>query len=129
MLTRQEVFDKVVIGARKQRKHSKTSSRGGISTICKYHTDTGLKCFIGMLISDNLYHKNMEGRPVNELFDHFPYKMEEAGLNEKDAQFYMRLQAIHDARTPVRSWERAFEVFAKKWDLKITKEGKRLDEK
>jgi hypothetical protein len=58
-LTRQQMFDAVIVGLMKQGKPA-MADRG-----CSYRTPNGLRCGIGMLIPDKEYDEEMEGDIVS----------------------------------------------------------------
>ena len=64
-MTQQEIFDTVVNGLRKQNCQSWDEASGG----CMYRGDNGAKCAVGLLLPDELYHRSMEGKSVDELPD------------------------------------------------------------
>ena len=121
MRSRQELFDIVVIGARKQRERCVDPLD---EETCLYRNRNGLKCFIGMLISDEDYKKIFDEDCIslNIVLD----QIEEFKLiNIQDSYFLEKLQEIHD-QNPVEKWEEKFKRFAQTWKLKITSQGEKL---
>lgn len=80
--TAQEVFDQVVNHLRKQNKQAMSNSK-----CCYRHGD--LKCAAGCLISDDEYHKNMEGSTWFILIDRFR-------ISTAHQDLIFMLQDIHD---------------------------------
>lgn len=96
-----EIIDRVIAGFTAQ---GKFSTRDMDQTVCLYRGPNGCKCAIGMLIPDELYDKNMEGRSLyafwhrdNE-FIGFASVFQKAGLpaEPENCWFYTHLQQIHD---------------------------------
>lgn len=61
-MTRQQVFDAVVLGMSKQKAIAINESGG-----CQYRTNDGRKCAIGILLPDELYSTNIEANSVSDL--------------------------------------------------------------
>lgn len=84
----QDIFDQVVTHLLKQNKQALAPNGA-----CKYHTDSGLKCAVGCLISDDEYYPDMDnGLSISKI----------TGLcytNEK-YKLLSRLQLIHDRQEP-----------------------------
>ena len=111
MKTKQEIFDTVLRGMRKQGKPSVGSDGFG----CYYRSPDGCKCGIGMLIADEDYRPYFDGRLTNNkvailiLGDHirsvaFVQALHNAGVDgsERDMLwFLMNLQDAHDNAAPV----------------------------
>lgn len=75
--------------------------------ICAYRGRKGLKCAIGALFPDSLYHKDMdaEGLGVSDLIVNYPevakHLKAEYGVNSKeDRAFLSRFQSLHDRHQP-----------------------------
>lgn len=63
-MTKQEIFEKVVIHLRNQGRRATGKSHPMAASKCKYRTSDGLKCGIGCLIPDELYDPSFEGKSV-----------------------------------------------------------------
>jgi hypothetical protein len=92
----QEIFDTVATHLFKQGKRSTDQSR------CRYHGENGLKCAVGVLVSDDVYFPEMdEGNKtikslVEQNEDKFPdWFKDNLGLLQT-------LQSVHDKQ---RNWE------------------------
>ncbi len=77
-----------------------------------------LKCAIGCLIPDNLYHPDMEGKRVGTLFGTYP-KLKEL-LNQVKYQLLFDLQDVHDSGIP-ENWKKQLIVTAGRYKLEIPK--------
>lgn len=62
----QTIFNRVVIGLFNQGRQSRNDS-----VVCRYRSDNGLKCAVGLLIPDELYTPNFEGNGVRILIDDY----------------------------------------------------------
>ena len=99
-LTKQQIFDRVVAHARKQKQ--KSESRGS----CLYRGPNGTKCFAGIFIPDSQYAEQIEGTTfVCLLYGTVPE------IDPSDFRFVEKLQEIHD-RYEVEEWESKFEYMA-----------------
>ena len=99
MMSNQEIFDKVV------RHLSAQGLCAMLDGTCAYRGDGGLKCAVGCLIPDGIYHEDIEGKNVKNLFNNFPDQMKASGLDPKSADLLTDLQRIHDNRVK-RDWKR-----------------------
>lgn len=107
LLNKQEVFDKIITGLRRQGKQSKDGF------FCAYRSADGCKCAVGQLIPDEAYHPMMEGYGVNH-----PVILE-ALLRVVDPStilFISYMQYIHD-RDDVKLWEQSFKRAAELHNL------------
>ena len=112
----QDAFDIVVKESRKQK--IKCIDIGGK---CVYRNSIGQKCFIGMLMSDEVYiNLTTENRSASifKIFNTQKGLLEEGGFNFEDRHFYQDLQALHD-RYDSCFWETEFRIFARKYGLKV----------
>ena len=115
-MNRQEVFDTVAAHLLKQGAKSMGIFNGEMD--CKYRGRGGLKCAIGVLIKDECYSRDIEGKApyATEVMD----ALRNSGIDvqafdrrflEDDRRFLKELQHIHDLRPP-KEWARALERFA-----------------
>lgn len=111
----QEAFDIMIAHLRKQRKKSIIVDEEG-DIICMYRNPWGLKCAVGVLIPDEMYNPDMEGKSVSHLISKFPHMF--AGIQEDLLEC---IQRIHD-RYPVDSWEKRFKELAKMFNLTYDRE-------
>jgi len=86
--TPQEIFDTVAKHLFEQGKPALSSSGG----MCVYRGKNGLKCAAGILIPDEMYNDDMEGRTIEETF--LPDNL------HKSVDLIMELQEIHDVADP-----------------------------
>jgi len=103
MPTKQETFDTV---ARHLLTQKAQSLLDDVGKTCAYRGTNGLKCAVGALLPDELYHPSLEGtaaasrpvRPLLEQLGHCPLLCEE-------------LQSIHDNFEPA-NWPERLETLA-----------------
>lgn len=108
----QEMFDKMLEHLRTQRKKSvdiKYDDR------CMYRSPTGLKCAVGVLISDEDYNRDMEGCSAGALTQLFP--------DENTRAFLLDCQRkMHDSQDiRLSHLETAAEIVAGDWGLKYAR--------
>lgn len=115
MITKQEMFDRVVTHLRAQGRRSQIQIHG--RSACAYRGADGTKCAIGVLIPDALYRSTIEGDPVALL----PSRIRAAiGANtEENEHLAVALQYVHDSRIP-DSWEYYFKCIARDMNLRYT---------
>ena len=118
----QEVFDIVAKHLLTQNKRSEI--RTGIGIRCAYRTEEGLKCAVGVLIPDDIYDREMEGRAVRKLVERCP----EVSFLRRNIKILSDLQFTHDNFLPSR-WRNQLEIIAKdyKLDDKILHVRRRTD--
>lgn len=112
-MTPQEVFDKVVIGLRKQGSPS-IGKHGG----CKYRSENGKRCGVGMVIEDGEYSPKMEGHVLFD-FIKMDYDFVPSSLKERlgpHVSLLTALMHVHDY-TAVELWEAGFKGIAKEFKL------------
>lgn len=130
-MTRQEIFDKVVLHAHQQNRKSVAGvpegGIGGIEEKCLYRGPEGTKCFVGALIPDELYHPRLESHgvfsnDVRQVLTEAGVIPEAFGVGDPsfsniDAIGFLReIQLIHDNMF-VTSWPRHFQNLATKHGL------------
>ena len=101
------IFKKSVRGLLKQNKQSLCDGD------CVYLNPEGLKCAIGMLITEGSYNPKMEHSGPGD--DRVQKALEKSGIivsNESDVGFLTRLQNIHDGYEPC-TWVDIFAYFAR----------------
>ena len=96
-LTKQEIFDKAVIGVLSQGGYAIIMNRKIQSTRCMLRTRTGKKCAFGQVIPDELYDRSMEEHSFLKVYsaDFFSMYPEVAYLR-KHANLLQKLQEWHD---------------------------------
>ena len=113
ILTPQEIFNKVVIGLRKQ---GCRSTCNGDRFECAYRGDNGAKCPTGMLILDEFYTPDLEDRiSSHELVMDV---LEKSGINRLHGPLVDILQTIHDC-CGVDEWEEEWAVLANLYGLSV----------
>lgn len=123
MLTKQEIFDKVVAHLRQQKVPAMDGGH------CAYRSEDGKQCAIGCLIADSEYHTWMEGLDVASLLkdSRCPGDLQER-LGVKDNLdrhsdlfiFLSRLQAVHDSYSQLVSWEEMLQETAEMFGLHLS---------
>lgn len=103
MLTRQEMFDKVVEGLASQDFQQSVSvyrinDEGDVDFGCVYRGENGLKCAAGWLIPDELYDPNMENRLATGIIKQYPQCNEYLECSDDDRfdKLVNELQGAHD---------------------------------
>lgn len=109
MMTKQEVFDKVVAHLRAQNR----KALGGEDE-CVYRAPDGAKCAAGCLILDEHYSPALEGKGVDQ--PSVQDALRASGVPQEADWFVLELQRIHDY-FQVSDWERRFEILAKEHGL------------
>lgn len=115
-MTPQEIFDKVYLGLKAQGK--KSMQMDGKTPRCRYHTDSGAKCAVGMLVSDEIavhWDNNYMGihSIVNsDVMGVEPWMVEHVELLGK-------LQRMHDGLPDWSYFEPWFTEFAYANNLKV----------
>ncbi len=106
-MTKQQLFDRVAAHLIRQQEQSRHS--GG----CLYRGPNGLRCAVGVLIPDGLYHESFEQSFVPAL----PAAvLAEIGLVGEALETARALQAIHDNEHP-QDWPATLIAFAEEWRL------------
>lgn len=120
---RQQMFDTIVKGLRKQGKKSKRGK------YCAFRGAGNRKCAVGWLMPDNLYDLTVEGHSVEQMVYGECVRSDAGNLigkfwlqawggrgRKQLAQFLLDAQNIHDAED-VESWDHCFEKMANDWGL------------
>ena len=78
-------------------------------TMCQYHAESGLKCAVGCLITDEVYRPSLEGVDLTdrELWD----ALLDSGIDMggKTLSILQMLQNVHDSNEP-SDWSRAIDT-------------------
>lgn len=105
-----EIFDKVKTHLLAQGERAiRVGHVSGEKVIrCAYHAQSGLKCAVGCLITDEAYSEELEGAPVD--VGHVRGSLEASGISLEPDTLSMltHLQNIHDDEAPDR-WEHALD--------------------
>ena len=135
-MNRQQVFDAVVHHLAKQGKRSTFTRPGQGFSMCRYRGYGGLKCAIGALIPDELYHPRLEGSLPSTWLSHFKnpeiYPVSEHSHTHKVAEHFQKtfyknvwqvaflfgLQGCHDVSGDVEQLRYNLTRFANKYKLK-----------
>ena len=113
MITNQEIFDRVVAHALKQRARS-ISETGN----CRYRGPDGTKCFVGLFINDEHYTRMLEGRTLG--YVKIRAALEASGFIPADHtgwDLLADLQHMHDFSAP-NDWALHFARRAHKYGLR-----------
>ena len=106
-MDKQQIFDTVATHLLKQGKPA-LSAEG----FCRYRTDGGLKCAVGVLISDDKYDGKMEGESI---YDRKVQKGLPFPVTEEDVGFLRRLQSAHDIAlkdSGIEAWKEQMRLIA-----------------
>jgi len=119
LLHAQSLFTRIVRAVRRQ---GYVRAEGNTEA-CMYRAPDGVRCFIGLAISDKDYSPEIEGSTVQMLHESGRLFSD---LTNADLEFLEELQSIHDGETPER-WERAFADLAEQYGLTYTppKQGRK----
>jgi len=121
-MTPQEIFDTVV-------DHLLSQGMKSSVAVCMYRTSTGLKCAVGILISDSDYDSDMEFSAVDSLYSSHPTRIQEWAQQKypNDLKLLTRLQRLHDNgpshsfNNPHDAWEEYIltesQIIAKEFNL------------
>lgn len=97
-MTKQEYYDLLV----------RTSAEGGFPSMeggrCRYRTDTGRRCAVGLLIPDEMYEPGMETNNAYWLERRFP-QVQAVFPDEMDADELRRVQTVHDELAQDLGWD------------------------
>lgn len=108
-MTNQEAFSTMVLHLRAQGAQA-LSARPGRVGDCLYRTPEGLKCAVGCLIPDHVYHDGMERRSATDVADEVPC------LRDLNVDILEAMRSVHDA-IPVTEWEEGFREVAETYGL------------
>lgn len=120
--TRQAAFDAVYEHFVAKGAPQSTAMKNG-DRVCRYRTEDGKKCAIGVLVPEHMYSKAMEGLMASSLWfrGNLPYLS-----SEITPEFLDHLQQMHDQYWPetfhstFTEWMRlSLERFAKAQNLKV----------
>lgn len=100
MMTKQEIFDKVVAHLRAQGGKALNENQ-----MCQYRARGGAKCAIGCLILDEHYSRRLEGKRA--FSDLVVKALRKSGVPDEAGGLLRDLQRIHD-HLYVRQWEDEF---------------------
>lgn len=91
---------------------------------CAYRGDqAGTACFVGVLIPDELYDPEMEGKPVNQSVSVLQVLEKAYGgdkLSGSEMEFLSEAQGIHDHQS-IDYWERRLRNLAAEYHLQCPK--------
>jgi hypothetical protein len=116
-MDRQQIFDTVKNHLLAQRERSYGCAGGSIG--CKYRLGD-MKCAVGVLIPDELYRPEMEGRSVSSLISFVGLNPSQYQLPEwfkEHRRLLEKLQVIHDTDEPYQ-WEQELRELAVSEKLK-----------
>jgi hypothetical protein len=105
----QSLFDRIVRGVRRQG----YKRAEGDGEACMYRDPQGVRCFVGLVISDREYSADIEGQTVQALHESGRLFSD---LTAADLEFLEDLQAVHDDEPPER-WEECFVELAEDYGL------------
>lgn len=107
--TEQELFNRVKTHLLNQGAKAETDESTHGIKMCQYHAESGLKCAVGCLITDEVYRPSMEGLDLTdrELWD----ALLDSGIDMggKTLSILGMLQNVHDSNYP-SDWSRAIDT-------------------
>lgn len=96
-MTNQEIFDKAIAHAFKQKDKALNTSNTEYKD-CRYRTSEGKKCLVGCLIKDGYYDPAFEGTGVSDPF--IKEVLQKSGINcfnnPDTMELLLSLQSMHD---------------------------------
>jgi hypothetical protein len=108
---RQEMLNKVISRAKLGVKSSEEDEDDGNN--CLYRAADGNRCFVGELIPDEKYSRDIEDTPVGKhMIDRIP------GATLLDIDFLQDMQTVHDNYT-VEEWKDELSSLADKYNLQF----------
>lgn len=111
-MNKQEIYDKVKAHLLAQ---GRRALRPGSKRACVYRAPNGDKCAAGVLIADEHYSEDLEGKPAYCNFD-VNYALRKSDVPEECLSFVGELQTIHDT-APVGVWREKLEALARRKGL------------
>src|ERR1700723_4178090 len=108
----QEVFDTIVSHLRQQG----CVAQDEFSGMCRYRTDDGKKCAVGVLIPDELYSPKMESQTYTQLVNNIDTPQELVVRLSEHGNLLIRMQKVHDKST-TNQWEFEFRKVANDFHL------------
>ena len=102
-MTNQQIFDKVAVHLLTQNLKSRETPWGGD---CLYRDDRGHKCAVGVLIPNDVYTKDMEGMPVDQIAVRY-----QLGFDSTNIALLGDLQFMHDDKEP-HEWKAEMKIIA-----------------
>lgn len=96
MLNRQEIFNIVITHLLKQEYKSKSSRVNKGEAMKAYHGIRGRKSALGVLISRSAYLEEMEGKPINEVFDLYGDRFTDICCDYITVELIKNLEFLHD---------------------------------
>ncbi len=110
-MDRQEIFDTVATHLIAQGEKCEDEGR------CQYRGTGDLKCAIGILIPNNLYHVGMEESGITYLIHSYPEVKKLLGADDRDTALLLSdLQTVHDTNHPVE-WPERLKAVAEEHNL------------
>jgi len=111
-LTKQQTFDKVAHHLLEQGEQSRDGHYS-----CVYREESGLKCAVGCLITDEAYSSDLEDCSVDE--ENVKAALKKSGIGMSNIIWLETAQKIHDRCEP-EEWKRKLEVLAEAINVKWT---------
>lgn len=106
-MTNQEAFDRMVTHLRRQGKRSTDG------WACRYRSEAGLRCAVGVLVTDEFYTPQMEGMST---FQSELRELLSKALPGVSVALLNIMQYTHDVASP-GDWEQAWQGIAKQFGL------------
>jgi hypothetical protein len=118
-MTAQEIFSVVWERAKDQNFAVDTPETG----VCMYRAPNGLKCFVGDLIPDDIYHKGIENHSAEELINNRNacarfFTAEDLEIDIA-IEFILSLQSVHDKTEDPAEWPNDLIDIARSYSLRV----------
>ena len=100
--TEQELFNRVKTHLLNQGAKAETDESTHVQRInmCQYHAESGLKCAVGCLITDEAYDFSMEGEDINDDLVYNGLRDSGIDMSGKTLSILRALQHVHDSHEP-----------------------------
>ena len=105
----QELFNRVKTHLLNQGTKAVTEVVSDGINMCQYHAESGLKCAVGCLITDEVYRPSMEGEDINDDLVYNGLRDSGIDMSGRALSILLKLQNVHDSNDP-SDWSRAIDT-------------------
>ena len=105
----QELFNRVKTHLLNQGAKAVTEVVSHGINMCQYHAESGLKCAVGCLITDEVYRPSMEGEDINDDLVYNGLRDSGIDMSGRALGILYKLQNVHDSNDP-SDWSRAIDT-------------------
>ena len=96
----QELFNRVKTHLLNQGAKAETDESTHGINMCQYHAESGLKCAVGCLITDEVYRPSMEGEDINDDLVYNGLRDSGIDMSGRALSILLKLQNVHDSNDP-----------------------------